>query len=70
MQSISLWLSGAIAACVTQVPVPTGAALKHFFSSPILLPFVLCITNRLSEGNNFVRADLDLLAAENGFKPH
>lgn len=29
-QSISLWLSGAIAACVTQVPVPTGTALKHF----------------------------------------
>lgn len=29
-RSISLWLSGAIAACVTQVPVPTGTALKHF----------------------------------------
>lgn len=42
---------------------------ETFFSSPILSPSVLYITNRLREGNNFVRADLDLLATENGFKP-
>jgi len=62
-QPVPRWLSGPIAACVTQVPVPTGAALKH--SSPPQSSRRSCW---VLPTNNCVRADLDLLATEGGFK--
>lgn len=63
---MALWLSGAISACVTQGPVPTGAETFVLLPNPLTL-HVVCSQ---PTANNFMGADQDLSAAENGFKPH